>query len=121
VEGTNKAHENGEAMGLVGVRLTVMLGHGYWFWVWNFMSETAMQARQKTHLEAEVVLYRCSRRGARGSQLCVFFLSSSLRNIWLIPVAGRIAVSANALKMKSSPTNGKNTNPMGLVAAHISW
>jgi len=26
VEGTNKAHENGEAMGLVGVRLTDMLG-----------------------------------------------------------------------------------------------
>jgi len=26
VEGTNKAHENGEAMGFVGVRLTVMLG-----------------------------------------------------------------------------------------------
>jgi len=28
VEGTNKAHENGEAMGLVGVRLTEMLGRG---------------------------------------------------------------------------------------------
>ena len=27
MEGTNKAHENGEAMGFVGVRLTVMLGH----------------------------------------------------------------------------------------------
>jgi hypothetical protein len=27
VEGTNKAHENGEAMGLVGVRLTDLLGH----------------------------------------------------------------------------------------------
>jgi hypothetical protein len=26
VEGTKKAHENGEAMGFVGVRLTVMLG-----------------------------------------------------------------------------------------------
>jgi len=26
VEGTNKAHENGEAMGLVGVRLTAQLG-----------------------------------------------------------------------------------------------
>jgi len=26
VEGTNKAHDNGEAMGFVGVRLTVMLG-----------------------------------------------------------------------------------------------
>ncbi len=31
MEGTNKAHENGEAMGLVGVRLTVMLGREYWF------------------------------------------------------------------------------------------
>jgi hypothetical protein len=30
VKGTNKAHENGEAMGFVGVRLTVMLGLGYW-------------------------------------------------------------------------------------------
>jgi hypothetical protein len=29
VEGTNKAHENGEAMGFVGVRLTVMLGAGF--------------------------------------------------------------------------------------------
>jgi hypothetical protein len=28
VEGTNKTHENGEAMGFVGVRLTVMLGPG---------------------------------------------------------------------------------------------
>ena len=28
MEGTNKAHENGEAMGLVGVRLTAQLGHG---------------------------------------------------------------------------------------------
>jgi hypothetical protein len=26
VQGTNKAHENGEAMGLVGVRLTAQLG-----------------------------------------------------------------------------------------------
>ena len=34
MEGTNKAHENGEAMGFVGVRLTVMLGHGYlYFWL----------------------------------------------------------------------------------------
>ena len=31
MEGTNKAHENGEAMGFVGVRLTVMLGRRYWF------------------------------------------------------------------------------------------
>jgi hypothetical protein len=29
VKGTNKAHENGEAMGFVGVRLTVMLGAGF--------------------------------------------------------------------------------------------
>ena len=33
MEGTNKAHENGEAMGLVGVRLTVKLDHGYWYFV----------------------------------------------------------------------------------------
>ncbi len=31
--GHHKAHENGEAKGFVGLRLTVMLGHGYWFWV----------------------------------------------------------------------------------------
>ena len=41
MEGTNKAHENGEAMGFVGVRLTVLLGHGYWFLVLHFMYETA--------------------------------------------------------------------------------
>ena len=41
MEGTNKAHENGEAMGFVGVRLTVMLGHGYCFVVLHFMCETA--------------------------------------------------------------------------------
>jgi hypothetical protein len=41
VEGTDKAHENGEAMGLVGVRLTVMLGHGYCELVLHFMFETA--------------------------------------------------------------------------------
>jgi hypothetical protein len=29
VEGTNKAHENGEAMGFVGVRLTDQLGDEY--------------------------------------------------------------------------------------------
>jgi hypothetical protein len=29
VEGTNKAHENGEAMGLVGVRLTAQLAISY--------------------------------------------------------------------------------------------
>lgn len=40
MEGTNKAHENGEAMGFVGVRLTVMLGHWYWFCMLNFMCET---------------------------------------------------------------------------------
>ena len=28
MEGTNKAHENGEAMGFVGVRLTAQLGAG---------------------------------------------------------------------------------------------
>lgn len=43
MEGTNKAHENGEAMGFVGVRLTVMLGHGYWFWVLHFMCEAALR------------------------------------------------------------------------------
>ena len=42
MEGTNKAHENGEAMGFVGVRLTVMLGHRYWFCVLSLMSETAL-------------------------------------------------------------------------------
>mgnify|MGYP000914621094 CR=1 FL=1 len=31
MEGTNKAHENGEAMGFVGVRLTAQLGDGIWF------------------------------------------------------------------------------------------
>ena len=29
MEGTNKAHENGEAMGLVGVRLTAQLGRAH--------------------------------------------------------------------------------------------
>ena len=29
MEGTNKAHENGEAMGFVGVRLTAQLGRGH--------------------------------------------------------------------------------------------
>jgi hypothetical protein len=29
VKGTNKAHENGEAMGFVGVRLTDQLGDGF--------------------------------------------------------------------------------------------
>jgi hypothetical protein len=42
VEGTNKAHENGEAMGFVDVRLTVMLGQGYWILVLHFMCETAL-------------------------------------------------------------------------------
>lgn len=41
MEGTNKAHENGEAMGFVGARLTVMLGQGYWFWLLNFICEAA--------------------------------------------------------------------------------
>jgi hypothetical protein len=31
VEGTNKAHENGEAMGFVGVRLTAQLGRARYF------------------------------------------------------------------------------------------
>jgi len=39
--GANKAHKNGEAMGFVGVRLTVMLGHGYWVWLLQFMHEAA--------------------------------------------------------------------------------
>jgi len=43
VEGTNKAHENGEAMGFVGVRLTVMLGHGYWFWVLHVIRENVRE------------------------------------------------------------------------------
>ncbi len=43
MEGTNKAHENGEAMGFVGVRLTVMLGHGYFFLTLHFMCETAIR------------------------------------------------------------------------------
>jgi hypothetical protein len=47
VEGTNKAHENGEAMGFVGVRLTVMLGHGYLFWVLHFMCAVALSALQR--------------------------------------------------------------------------
>jgi hypothetical protein len=41
VEGTNKAHEDGEAIGFVGARFTVMLGHGYWFLALRFMCETA--------------------------------------------------------------------------------
>ena len=42
MEGTNKAHENGEAMGFVGVRLTVMLGCGYCFWLVHLMCETTL-------------------------------------------------------------------------------
>ena len=42
MKGTNKAHENGEAMGIVGVRLTVLLGHGYRIVVLHFMCETAV-------------------------------------------------------------------------------
>lgn len=41
MKGTNKAHENGEARGLVGVRLTVMLGHGYWLWIMKFVCKPA--------------------------------------------------------------------------------
>jgi hypothetical protein len=40
VEGTNKTHENGEAMGFVGVRLTVMLGLGCLFLMLHFKRET---------------------------------------------------------------------------------
>lgn len=29
-------------MASVGVGMTVMLGHGYWFWVLHFMCETAL-------------------------------------------------------------------------------
>jgi hypothetical protein len=42
VQGTNKAHENGEAMGLVGVRLTVLLGHEFLFWVLHLMYESVI-------------------------------------------------------------------------------
>jgi hypothetical protein len=31
VEGTDTGHENAEGMASVGVGLTVMLGHVYWF------------------------------------------------------------------------------------------
>ncbi len=41
MEGTNKAHENGEAMGFVGVRLTDLLGHGYCFLVLHFIFKNA--------------------------------------------------------------------------------
>lgn len=44
MKGTNKAHENGEAMGFVGVGLTVMLGHGYWIWLLHFIVELAPMA-----------------------------------------------------------------------------
>ena len=44
MEGTNKDHENGEAMGLVGVRLTVMLGQGGFTWVRDFMPFAADQS-----------------------------------------------------------------------------
>ena len=42
MEGTNKAHENGEAMGFVGIHLTLMLGHGYWFWLLHFIFDAAI-------------------------------------------------------------------------------
>jgi hypothetical protein len=45
VEGTDTGHEDGEAMASVGVGLTVMLGHRYWFWVLHFMCETAPRRR----------------------------------------------------------------------------
>ena len=47
MEGTNKAHKNGEAMGLVGIRLTIMLGHGYWVWLLHFMCENALMSGDK--------------------------------------------------------------------------
>ena len=46
MEGTNKAHENGEAMGFVGVRLTAQLGAGSWALVLRFMLDSsAWQAK----------------------------------------------------------------------------
>ena len=39
MEGTNKAHDNGEAMGFVGVRLTAQLGHGLWYLPARFLPE----------------------------------------------------------------------------------
>lgn len=39
MEGTNKAHENGEAMGFVGVRLTAQLGDGFLALVMHLMVE----------------------------------------------------------------------------------
>jgi hypothetical protein len=47
VKGTDTGHENGEAMASVGVGLTVMLGHGYWFWALHFMCETAIGAKAR--------------------------------------------------------------------------
>ena len=53
MEGTNKAHENGEAMGFVGVRLTVMLGHGYWILGLHFVCETGLIGLKENELEGE--------------------------------------------------------------------
>lgn len=39
--GIDKAHENGDAMGIVDVHLTVLSEHGYWFWMLGFRFETA--------------------------------------------------------------------------------
>ena len=47
MEGTNKAHENGEAMGLVGVRLTAQLGAGFKALVLAFVVETARNVGYK--------------------------------------------------------------------------
>ena len=50
MEGTNKAHENGEAMGFVGVRLTVMLGRGCWFGMLHSMCEITPYDLLSTHI-----------------------------------------------------------------------
>ena len=39
MEGTNKAHENGDAMGFVGVRLTAQLGRGLWMLLLLFIKK----------------------------------------------------------------------------------
>ncbi len=50
VNGTNKAHENGEAMGLVGVRLTVMLGAEFGVLMPRFIVESELcQAAAPAH------------------------------------------------------------------------
>jgi len=39
-EGTNKGQDNGEALALVGVRLTAQLGDGFWALARYFIAET---------------------------------------------------------------------------------